>query len=265
MSQYTLDEATLAGISQELPEVNQTQRTLLSLSPDFISVKFPPESTIPISTICLRDAGHTLVEARYALHEALAHLIWFRERREPPSEIAAVFYCRFYADDTALRLYSAGEHLAKAIVFMLEINDQQLEGYRKRRSSQQSIVGHFLVQERPNHPITQAALELHESSAWQDTMKYRNNWVHKQPPTVKGLGTVYRRRSRWHTSETGGTYVTLGGGDRPEYSVDDLLSFIRPALFHFADAWRAIVQFHIELLESWGIVIPPTPETISVL
>lgn len=157
---------------------------------------------------------------------------------EPANEMAAVFFGRFYADDTALRLYSAGEHLAEAIIFMLEISDQQLKKYKRPQRSQQSVVGHFLAEEEPHHPIMRAVLKLSQSKEWRDTNKYRNNWVHEQPPTVEGLGIVYKRVKRWQVAEGEmGTKkrkissMVIGGGDEPEYSVADLLRFIQPALF----------------------------------
>lgn len=185
---------------------------------------------------------------------------------EPANEMAAVFFGRFYADDTALRLYSAGEHLAEAIIFMLEISDQQLKKYRRPQRSQQSVVGHFLAKEEPRHPITRAALKLSQSKEWCDTNRYRNKWVHEQPPTVEGLGKVYKRVKRWQIAEAEveteagavkrkTSAMVIGHGDEPEYSVDDLLGFIRPALFVFAETLTTVVQFYIKLLEKRGITV----------
>jgi hypothetical protein len=254
MSRGLLDNSILFKISQELPDLENLSKAALSLSPDFISLKFSPESLIPVAAVCLEDTLHALSEARYALHECFAHQIWYKEKSEPPNEAAAVFFGRFYADDTALRLYSSGEHLANAIIFMLEISDRQLEPYRENRVSQQSIVGNFLVREEPNHPITKAVLRLPQSKEWRKTIEYRSTWVHEQPPTVKGLGIVYNRNKRWQLSKTGKSFALgIGGGDEPEYSsVDDLLRFIQPALFLFTDIFTLVVQFYIELLTKRG-------------
>lgn len=260
MSRFLLDDSTLSRISQDLPDLENLQKTVSRLTPDHISIKFAPESTVPVAAVCLQDATDTLFEARYALHECFAHRIWYGEKSEPPNEMAAVFFGRFYADDTALRLYSAGEHLANAIIFMLEIGDQERKKYERLKRSQQSVVGHFLAKEEPHHPITRAVLKLSQSKEWGDTNKYRNKWVHEQPPTVEGLGIGYRRVKRWQVAETEAGMVkrkissmVIGGGDEPEYSIADLLNFIKPALFLFTDALTTVVQFYIELLKQQGI------------
>jgi len=163
MSRGLLDESTLAGVSKELPSLESLRATVSSLAPDFISTKFLSESTVPVAAVCLQDAVRTLFQARYALHEFFAHKIWYLEKKEPPDEVAAAFFCCFYADDIALRLYPAGEHLARAIIFMLEITEQQLESYRGSRISLQSAAGNFLIKEMPQHPITEAVRKLVKS------------------------------------------------------------------------------------------------------
>jgi hypothetical protein len=263
MSRFLLDDSTLSSISQDLPDLYSLQKTVLRLTPDILSMKFAPESAVPVAAICLQDATNTLFEARYALQECFAHRIWYGEQSEPPNKFWAVFFGRFYADDTALRLYSAGEHLANAILFMLEISDQQLKKYKRPKRSQQSVIGHFLAKEEPHHPITRAVLKLSQSKEWQDTNKYRNYWVHEQPPTVEGLGTVYRRdEQRWQVAETEAgmakrkiSSMVIGGGDEPEYSIADLLNFIKPALFLLTDTLTTVVQFYLELLKKRGITV----------
>jgi hypothetical protein len=253
MSRFLLEDSTAASISRQLPSLESLQKLVSLFAKDLISIAFlpNPQSTIPIAAVCLQDTMDTLVEARYALYESFAHRIWYKEISNPPQEMAAVFFTRFYADDTALRLYSAGEHLANAIIFMLEITEQQLTRYRQTRTSQQSVVGHFLAAEEPNHPITQAIASLVQSEQWQDTVKYRNKWVHEQPPTVDGLGLVYNRSKRWRRSGT--LNILEGGGDKPDYSVDDILGFVKPALFLFTDTLTKVVEFYIELLKEQEI------------
>jgi hypothetical protein len=253
MSRGLLDEVTLESINQQLPSIKNLEKIVLQIQPDFISTKFKPDSTIPTATVCLQDAVNTLAEARYALHEVIAHKIWYLEKSGPKNVPASVFFGRFYADDIALRLYSAGEHLAEAIVDFLEINEQELNPYRNKKVSRQVIVGNYLRNEKPSHPVTQAVLSLADSSEWQKTIKYRNDWVHSQPPLVKGLGIVYKRGQRWKLSDTENSYkLELGDGDELEYSVDDLLKFIQPALFKFIDTVNVATQFYIDLLKNHG-------------
>ena len=118
---------------------------------------------------------HTVEQARYAFHEILAHRKWYLEKREVPDERAAISFSQFYADDIALRLYAVGEHLANAIVCMMEIKEQDLEPYRKKnRISLQVVVGHYLIHEHRHHPVTIAVLKLVKSRDWLKTINYRN-------------------------------------------------------------------------------------------
>lgn len=254
MSRGELDRLTLQRISSELPDLHELQSAIRQLSPDFISVKFAPSSRIPGATVCLNDVLSTLEEARHALHEALAHTIWYLEVSRPPNKDAAIFFSRFYLDDVALRLYSASEHLAAAIVDMLELTDEELRPYSGKRTSRQSIVGRLLFKERSGHPITLAVKSIIESSAWKQTMDYRNLWVHDQPPLVEGLGIVYERGPRWKRSADGSRYTLgLGGGDKPKYRVEQILGFVKPALSQFIEVVTRVVDYYLELLESRGI------------
>lgn len=72
MSRGKLDKETAGRVEKELPNVSDVRKATLYLQPDFISLGFPPGSTIPIATPCLQDTTSALQEARYALLEALA-------------------------------------------------------------------------------------------------------------------------------------------------------------------------------------------------
>ena len=252
MSRGMLDEADVERISQETPGLSNLQQIVTSFSPAFISISFPYKSNIPIASGCLQDAVHTLAEARYALFEALAHQVWYRQKKEPPKEMTAAFFGRYYAADAALRLYSAGEHLANGIIMMLEITDEDLNPYKKKRISQQSIVGYFLKKQEAHHPITKAVIRLAVSKEWQATMTYRNKWVHEQPPTVAEMGIVYKRGKRWKPLPNGRYTLEIGGGDKPEYSAEDLVGFIKPAMFKFTDTFTSVVEFYTDLLKDAG-------------
>jgi hypothetical protein len=214
---------------------------------------FPPGSTIPIATACLQDATSALEEARYALLEALAHILWHREKRERPNEGEAVFFGKFYADDAALRIYAAGEHLAHAIESMLEIKKEVHDfkklklAKRKNVVSKQAIVGNYLIKNYPDHEITKTIRKLKESAEWKKTRKYRDDWVHSKPPIIKGMGIGYERRNRLQVSANS-IGISVGGGDEPQYSVDELLSFIKAASFHLTEAVTTVVQEYVKLL-----------------
>lgn len=254
MSRGLLDGTDAERISQKTPELSELEGMVLSFTPNFLSISSPRNSDVPIASVCFHDALRTLQEAAYALREVFAHQIWYSEKKKPPNEMAATFFGRFYADDVALRLYSAGEHLANAIIMMLEITDEELNPYKKKRISQQSVVGHFLKEQKPHYPITEAVSKLVDSQEWSATMDHRKRWVHKQPPTVKGLGIVYKRRRRWEALPNGKSRIVLGGGDTPDYTIDNLLEYIKPAMFQFTDTITTVVKFYIEILEASGSI-----------
>src|SRR5215213_169591 len=134
MTRGKLDKETAARVEKGLPNILDLRKATLFFQPDFISRQFPPGSDIPIAAVCLQDATLTLKEVRYALFESIAHIVWYREKQEPPDENAAVFFGKFYADDAALRLYAAGEHLASSLVNMLQIK-KELRDFQKLQST----------------------------------------------------------------------------------------------------------------------------------
>jgi hypothetical protein len=252
MSRGLLSKRELQNINKDLPDIAALHRRVLSLSPDFISIKFHHESDIPIAAVCLQDATESVAEARYALHEILAHRLWYLEKRKQPIEESAIFFSRYYADDIALRLYAAGEHLAKAIVCMLELKKAALEPYRKNKVSLQGIVGRYLIKEMPDHPVTIAVTKLVKSKEWPKTISYRNEWVHDKPPTVEGMGIVYERGRRWQRVDSG-LLLTFGGGDKPKHTAEEIISFVRPSLFLFTEVLDDVTNYFLEILKDAGI------------
>jgi hypothetical protein len=262
MSRGLLDEPTLKFIADKLPDLKQMEVTVGTLSPDIVSIKFPHTSTVPIASVCLNDAINTLTEARYALHEVYAHRIYYLEKTEKPNEMAAIYFARFYADDIALRLYTAAEHLASAIIAMLELNLQEIANIKKANPSRISLasaVGTFLLEQKPDHPISIAISDLIKTDEWEKTHDYRNKWVHEQPPLIKGLGIVWKRQILWHDDEeevrpgvkTRTLYI--GGGVKPELTVDDLVDFTERALNKFVKTTECILNFYVELLDKKGM------------
>lgn len=253
MSRGKLDKVAASAIESQLPNVTEVRKASLQFQPDFISFGFPPGSTIPIASVCLQDVTSTLQEIRHALFEAFAYLLWYRQRSEPPNDHLAIFFGRFYADDAALRLYAASEHLAEAIVCMLEIDSAVLQRYRKRgrrgdQGSKQSVIGKFLLTEMPSHPVAGAISDLVASKEWLPTIQYRDIWVHSKPPIIDGMGISYERRNRLQVTATS-IGISVGGGDAPQYSIDKLLDLIRPAAIKFTDTVSAVIRYYAELIK----------------
>jgi len=257
-----IDKETYQDVSKNLPDIDVLKRQIGFLSPDCISLKFKSDSNFPIAAVCFQDASRTLSESRYALLEAMAHKIWYLEKANPKDEDNAVFFVRFYSDDVALRLYSAAEHLAKAVVLMLDISDENLKN--TKTGSRFGKVRKILRQTHSDHIITRSFDELYRSKEWKNTIAYRDTWVHNQPPIIKGTGMVFERKRRWLISESE-SMMGIGAGDKPKYSVDDLLSFVKPALFQFTEKLACVVEFYVTELEKKGITITKNGMQVSIL
>ncbi|HEY3116072.1 MAG TPA: hypothetical protein VGK54_04965 [Chloroflexota bacterium] len=256
MSRGLLDETTLNSINAALPDALTRLDRVLPLSPDVITMKFPRDSDVPIAAVCFVDAAHTLAGVRHALFEFHAHGIYYREKTTPPEPMAAVWFERYYADDVALRLYSAAEHIANALVFMFQIPEAQLKPFRKpARTSLQSVVGHFLLKTKKSLPVSKTLKALAGSKSWNSTVTYRNEWVHAQPPTIYGLGFLYHRKKRWKTTSDGSFYLGVGGGDTPKYTTAQLVAFIEPAFQLLLKTFDACVDAYLDILASRGIAL----------
>jgi len=229
-----LSDQRWAEIESKLPKVVDIQTRLL-LPIEFISLKSGWESRLDEAAVCLRDASEVACDAVYALRQAHANLIWFREDApDAPQEINACNFCKFYIDDVALRLYASAEHVRNFIIGFLDIQKSSLKPFRKRGFSKLDIVRGYLHKEMPSHAISIAIEGLLFDENWKKIIEYRNTWVHKQPPLIKGLGIVYERKGRWTKSDN--SYkLGFGGGDKPKFTVDELLenvSFATHALIN---------------------------------
>jgi hypothetical protein len=193
---FQLKEEDIQRINEELPDTRPLFSKAISLCPDLISMAVVTsggrqDSIFPVAAICLHDVAYTLNEVRLALKEALSCRLYYLERTSPPNMNRAVFFSKYYIDDAALRIYAMGEHLAKAILYMLELKVDDMPK-QAEKTSLQSRVGNFLKDQMQDHPLTKAVTGLVNDSNWGKTIGYRNIWVHDQPPIVEGTGERYR-------------------------------------------------------------------------
>lgn len=250
-------------IEEKLPQLEYVMSTVLHFSPDLISVKFSPDSSIPIASICLRDSVEVLCDVKFALFEAFAHKVWF-ENYEPESKRwVGIHFARFFADDAALRLYSAGVHLAEGLKIIFEISKKELSksANRSRTNHRLVAIADYLKIQRPNIKITKLIQDLIASKEWNATIDYRNKWVHNQPPLISGVGISYERRNRWIVSDDA-IAVTFGGGDEPKHSIEELLGFVQRSTLQFSAVVREAVSLYVELLVRCGIEL--TQQEMSV-
>lgn len=260
MSRGQISDKKLSEVSEKVPNLRELWNIVRLLSPDSISIKFGPKSRVPIAAVCLNDALSATGEATYALKEAYAHEVWYREESQPPNLNTSNYFVKFYSDDAALRMYAASEHLATAIIEMLQVGKKTLKRDRKRGTSISVTVGKYLIRHRPKHPISLVISELAHSADWQKAIIYRDRWVHNQPPLVSGFGIQWRRKQRWEELKTGdrvtGHRMYGGGsGDKPEYTVEEIRSFVSNALFTFVQTLSKVTDFYVGLLSSKGITL----------
>ncbi len=130
----------------------------------------------------LSQGWHLLNEARSALIEAEACRVFYEECE--PNSVEAIYRCRFYLDDAALRLYSSCEHLLRGVTFYWGLSLQS-----KSRSSLLAKV--ITAAEKSTLPevsgdVTTSLRGL--TKDWEECKKYRDDWVHNERPGIDGLG-----------------------------------------------------------------------------
>lgn len=244
-----------------------------------IEVRLPREKKdLSLAAACFFDTKEVLKGAYFAYLEFLRVRQEFKGKDSEEDKAKAIFLELHHLDDILIRLYPSGEHLADAISYMLELKKEDLDPYEERRTSRQGIVGNYLHDKIPDHPITRMAQRLMDSPAWRKAMDYRHDWVHGQPPIVQGTGHVYERKSGWRLGEGGqklpspailSTNISVFGwrivegkhlvplmasGDPPQFITDDILAFTRPALSLFIEVALGCIDFYEKLLGKYDII-----------
>ncbi|MFH1194992.1 MAG: hypothetical protein V1720_04735 [bacterium] len=269
MSRYEISKAKLDEIIKKIPDLKPLWSKIKVLNPDIISMKFGHLSRIPLASVCLNDSLSALGEARYALRESFAHEVWYNEEAKNINVSTANYFIRYYSDDVALRLYSASDHLANAIIDFLPIGKKSLLRHHKKASSVSLTVGKYLMRQRPKHPISISISKLVKNSAWTDTITYRNNWVHNRPPLISGFGIQWHRKKRWteiiKDRVVTGHRMEFGGlGDKPNYSPVQLRSIVTQALSAFVETYESVSNFYIEKLIKNGIIIDASSVNVKL-
>lgn len=257
-----LSEKRWREIDAKLPPAAEIQGRLL-LNVDLITLKTGPEKKLDVASVCLRDASDAFFEVVYALRQAYASLAWYREEDpDGPFEKEACFLGKFYTDDAALRLYSTGEHIANFILNILDINKSDLKRFKRKNISQAHAVGKYLIAREPTHGITLAIKSLLEEDSWDRVIKYRNTWVHEQPPIIEGSGIVYERKERWIKTQYGYSGIGIGNGDKPLYTVDCLLEMVVSASHALNTVLVTLTNILFDLLRTMGVEIDGSSQII---
>jgi hypothetical protein len=80
---------------------------------------------------------------------------------------------------------------------------------------------------------------------------------------VRGFGIVYDRKKRWKSFVGAhghqGFLITFGGGDEQEYSIDDVLGFVKCAYSEFVRTFSEVVTCYLGILSKAGITHQSEP------
>lgn len=258
MSRGEISKKELNDIINSLPNLTTLKSKILGLHPDLISTSYNANSTIPIAIVCLKDALQTLFEANYALRESYAHKIWYKEKSQ--NNLSSFFFEKFYMDDVALRLYSAAEHLAYAIKYMLRISDKSLKKVNKSSISLANKIGKYLLKHRPDHNLSNAVNALVRNASWLKAINYRNDWVHNKPPIIFSQSIQWKRERRWieiikNNKIIGYQLQGCGRGDAATFTIDEIHCIMKEALFALVKFAEAVSQHYLDIIGKKGIHI----------
>jgi hypothetical protein len=145
----------------------------------------------------LSDGWHMLNQARLALLEAEACTIFYDEIQRDHME--ALYHCRYYLDDAALRLCSSCEHMVQSTFLHWSLSAPKKNSLSGADcSSGQSREGSLLLalkaaeqskDERVRAEVAPLLRRLRSSKAWKACVKYRHDWVHSRLPATAGLSS----------------------------------------------------------------------------
>lgn len=243
-----------AQIQAKLPKAIEIKNSLIIISKTSVSFTGGPHSKLDTALVCLKDANEVNCEAVYALGQAYANLACREKHPKAPLEIEACKYGKFYADDAALRLYAAAEHVANFIVAFMHIEQDELKPYKKNEhSSLAATVGKYIIDKKPDDEITSIIQKLINDNNYCNAISYRNEWVHEQPPLIEGLGIIYERKGSWEKKDDGYYELGLRGGDTPDYTVDSLVDMVSSASHAFTKTLSELSDIFITRLKKLGM------------
>lgn len=231
-----LDKKTMNEINEKLPEFRHIE-------------------VVTTTMVYFKNTNDMLYLSRFSLNEYYRNKIWYFEKRNPPNIKAGLVLCQYYLDNIALRLYAAGEFLANGIVSMLDIKKDELKEFKKGNNgkkywSRQRKIGQYLREKKPNHEITQYLKILMDGdeNPWIKTMKYRNEWVHKQPPSLEGLGSCLEIKNKKIYSPLKGNTIdadiVITG--KPNYKLKDIFTFVNDGFSNFVKTFYKIYDYYKE-------------------
>lgn len=249
MNSENLPENVVRNIENRLPDILSLKKDIAPIHPDFITFKGIQHEYLAKAKTCLQDSIQRCIEIRYSLRMAFCKIEWYLTYHpEAPIQYYDVYFGKYYFDNAALRFYPAGEDLAQFIIEFLRIPENSISkiGQKKGKISKASKVGGYLSHQLPKHNVTKIVTQLLQNRDWEKIIKYRNGWVHEQPPIFKGEGMRFNRDKRWKNG------VLIGKcGDGASCELDAMLDCALNAFrafFNVIDQFKKILLVEIEKL-----------------
>jgi hypothetical protein len=243
-----LADERIDEINSNIPDINKwIKRDVLGTSVrDLLN-----DTKISDALGCLDDARNRFSFIRTALFEAQAKMIWFLEiSPDAPDESQAIANGKFFLDYVTLLLYAISEDISFFISYYFNLNIteyvkkpeiQKILG-KENISSNASKVALYLRREMKSNKITELVSNLHNDPNWDKALKYRNEWVHKKPPIISGLGDKFPRKMHRITTNQNGTRDLIVLAGVPQYSIDELLSVTLNATQVLANTLSEIIE-----------------------
>lgn len=235
---WLLDKDEYETICKSIaPIYTATTTELISFfNPEAIAPYLSPNCKVPIGAICMDDSFEYLKEALWVLRESFC---WFSYVKQFKKD--EFFYIpRIFADDACLRLYSSSEHLASAIVDILEVDfpsSKEIKSLARR-------VGNYFLRELPQHELSASIRKLITTTEWKDVIKWRNDWVHNKR-VIPSERPEYKRHYLW--KQTAATTFELAIGPKRQTETDHdfevILKTTRTALNMYVTCFTEIATF----------------------
>lgn len=102
-------------------------------------------------------------------------------------------------------------------------------------------VGIYLYENMKTNEITNVVLGLKNDPDWKKALKYRGDWVHNKPPSIKGLSSEFVRKNKIKTDKNGNKIMYIGA-QKQEYTIDQWLDIT----LHATEAITSILSNIIE-------------------
>lgn len=257
-----LSKTEKAEINKLLPNLGEIQHKIIWMTPEFSAIFLGPKSPLPKAAVCIKDCMDTLFGVLHAMSSALEHYKLSKKYKRQENIIGQYFLTKYYCDDVALRLYSAQEHLSNSIILLFKIDNSSLNFGQNKRGGFAGKLANLLKQKFPTDIITIKLNNLGKNKDWQTIIKYRNDWVHNQPPLIDGLGLQYKRIDRWQKSKRIETPETVKkvvpkienepiyqltltvDGDEKDFTLEQLLNICLNSFTQFVDLFDKVVDFY---------------------